>query len=183
MATALAIVETQPAGFDTWLATCRGLLVQREEINWAIGDHLAVGVEQFGNQLAFDLLGQELGVAPKRLKSAVRVSKAYPPSLRSSELSFAVYEEIARLDEGNRLPVLKRAAVERWNEKTAHNHVEQLRIAKGEILVDDDAVDKMATEFKRMWNRMPNPETREYAFALIEPAARNGFGPINEAEF
>ena len=183
MGAALAIVETQvPAGFDDWLATGRALLEQRNEADWKLADWLADGKQQFGNQLAFDMLGEQLGIAPKRLKTAVKVAQTFPPALRAPELSFDVHREIARVEPETRLKVLRDAAAGRWNEKVAHERVENIRIESGAVLLDDDPEHREVVEMIRAWNRMSSPEVREYAWPYFQHAARSGFTTINMAE-
>jgi hypothetical protein len=184
MGAALAIVEAQvPVGFDDWIETCRALVQQRDAIDWQIADHIAAGREQFGQQLAFDLLGEQLGIAPKRLKSAVKVAQTFPPALRAPELSFDVHREIARVEPETRLKVLRDAAAGRWNEKVAHERVENIRIESGAVLLDDDPEHREVVEMIRAWNRMSSPEVREYAWPYFQRAARNGFTSINEEEW
>lgn len=184
MGAALAIVEAQvPVGFDDWIETCRALVQQRDAIDWQIADHIAAGREQFGQQLAFDLLGEQLGIAPKRLKSAVKVAKLFPPSLRATNLSFDVHREIARVDPDSRFEVLNAAAKDGWNEKVAHDRVERIRIDTGAVLPDDDPEHREVVEMIRAWNRMSSPSVREYAWPYFQRAARNGFTSINEEEW
>lgn len=184
MGAALAIVETQaPAGFDDWLATGRQLLEQRNEADWKLADWLADGRDRFGNQAQFDFLGEQLGIAPKRLKSAVKVAKLFPPSLRATNLSFDVHREIARVDPDSRFEVLNAAAKDGWNEKVAHDRVERIRIDTGAVLPDDDPEHREVVEMIRTWNRMSSPSVREYAWPYFQRAARNGFTSINEEEW
>lgn len=182
MAAALAIVETQPAGFDAWLETGRALLEQRNEADWKLADWLADGRDKFGNQAQFDFLGEQLGIAPKRLKSAVKVAKLFPPATRATNLSFDVHREIARVDADSRFEVLNAAAKDGWNEKVAHERVERIRIDTGSVLPDDDPEHRECVELIRAWNRISSPEVREYAWPYLQHAARRGFTTINMAE-
>lgn len=182
MATALAIVEQEPTAFEGWVETCRTLVQQRDAIDWKLADHIAAGREQFGQQMAFDLLGEQLGIAPKRLKSAVKVAKLFPPAVRATNLPFDVHREIARVNPDSRFEVLNQAAKERWTEKTAHDRVEQYRIDTGAILPDDDPEHREGVELLRAWNRMSTPAAREYIWPYLQRAARNGFTSINEGD-
>lgn len=171
----------QTAEFGAWLDTGRALLTERNECDWRIADWLNDGKEQFGNQLAFDLLGEQLGIAPKTLKQAVKVSQAFPPAHRSPALPFAVHKEIARVEPEQRLPMLNKAAQGRWDEIAAHREVEGYREATGKRMANDDAEYSEAMELVRAWNRI-SPEAREQAYAYFEQSAENGFTPINPNE-
>lgn len=167
-------------GFAEWLAAGKALLDKRNEIEWSLGDWLATGRETFGDQAQFDYLGEQLGIAPKRLRTAVKVATAFPPAYRSAQLSFAVHEEIARVDEEDRLSLLNRAASERWHEKRAHEEVEHRRVSVAPArMMDDDEEDRLGVVFIRAWNRMPTPEAREAFWPYLEHAAANGFTAIN----
>src|ERR1051326_7770474 len=118
--TALAIVEAAvvPA-FDTWIQTGRDLVQRRKEIDWQLGDWLAEGRQTFGDQAQFDFLADSLGLAPKRLKDAEKLAKAFPAHLRAKDVPVEVHARIAALPEAERVEVLQRAAREHWDEKRA----------------------------------------------------------------
>lgn len=178
---ALSVIKPAalPADFATWLSDGRDLLHQRNAIDWQLADHIATGRETFGDQAAFDFLADELGIAPKQLKSACKVAKAFPPSQRAPDLSFNVHREIARVEPEQRLLLLSEAQKGRWNEKSAHEQVEAWRLNCGARMEDDDHEHAEIVEVIRAWNRVSGPDAREYLWPYLQHAARNGFGPIN----
>lgn len=178
---ALAVIERAavPADFTAWLSTGRTLLAERNAIDWRLADWMATGRETFGDQAAFDFLADELGIAPKALKSAVKVATAFPPHMRAAGLSFDVHKEIARVEPEQRLLLLTEAQRGRWNEKAAHEHVEEWRINCGARMDDDDPEHAEVAEVVRAYNRLSSPEVREYLWPYLQHSARHGFGPIN----
>ena len=172
----------QTVEFGAWLDTGRALLTERNECEWRLADWIADGKEQFGSQVAFDFLGEQLGIAPKTLKQAVKVSQAFPPAHRSPALPFAVHKEIARVEPEQRLSMLNKAAQDHWNELAAHQQVEAHRTSTGKRMDNDDPEYSEAMEIVRAWNRVSCPEAREQAYAYMEQAAERGFSPINPNE-
>lgn len=168
-----------PAGFDAWMEQGRALLERRDAIEWDLADWIAGGEDAFGKQLGLDLLAVELGIAPKRLRTAAKVAKAFPAAHRAPGLPFDVYREIARVEPDQRLPMLSEAARDHWTQAVASDRVEEWRTSTGRRLANDDEVDALGAEIIRAWNRAGSPEAREYVWAFLRHAAQTGFGTIN----
>lgn len=178
---ALAVIAAEtPAAFQTWLDTGRSLVDQRREIDWRLGDWLASGRQQFGEQAEFDFLAEALGLEPKRLKEAERVALAFPEHLRAQDVPVEVHAYIAALPEDQRLEKLQQASREHWGTKEARAVVTRHR-QQTAMFEDEDSTARLATELFRAWNRMP-VEAREYAWPLLERAHADRFGAINEDE-
>jgi hypothetical protein len=178
---ALTTIEAaqMPAGFDAWMQQGRALLERRDAIEWDLADWIAGGEAQFGKQLGLDLLADQLGIAPKRLKTAAKVAKAFPAAYRAPGLPFDVYCEIARVEPDHRLPMLNEAARDHWTQAVASDRVEEWRTSTGRRLANDDEVDAQGSEIVRAWNRAGSPEARELIWPYLLNAARTGFGTIN----
>lgn len=174
----VAITPAQmPVGFEAWMAQGRQLLERRDAIEWDLADWIAGGEDQFGKQLGLDLLADQLGIAPKRLRTAAKVAKAFPAAHRAPGLPFDVYQEIARVEPDQRLPMLSEAARDHWTQAVAYDRVEQLRTCTR--LTNDDKADALGAEIIRAWNRAGSPEVREWIWPYLLKAAQTGFGTIN----
>lgn len=175
---ALAVITAEaPTPFHTWLETGRSLVDQRREIDWRLGDWLADGRKQFGDQAEFDFLADALGLAPQRLKQAERVALAFPEHLRAHDVPVEVHAYIAALPEEERLQTLQRASREHWGESQA-KRVITLHRQQTAMFEDEDAETRQAVEIIRAWNRAPT-ESRRYFWEL---AKRADFGAIIEDE-
>jgi hypothetical protein len=147
------IRANDPALID-WLNVGKSLLARRTETEWALADWLASGREQFGNQAAFDFLGDELGIAPKQLRSAANTAVLFPPSLRASGLTFEHHESVVGLPINDALAVLKKAQNDKLDDR--ETRVEAVR-RKAEIapsmLPDEDWEQVELMTLTRAWNR------------------------------
>lgn len=176
---ALAVIERAavPADFTAWLSTGRDLLAERNAIDWRLGDWLAEGRETFGNQAAFDFLADELGIAPKQLKSAVKVATAFPPHMRDTALTFQHHEAVATLPTVDALEVLKSAKTQHLD--TRETRIEAVRrkveIGQTTLLPDDDWDHHALMAITRAWNRAPEHVRSEF----LELTAEAELGDID----
>jgi hypothetical protein len=164
------------AGFQGWLQTGHALLTQRNEVEWKLADWIADGREQFGDQAAFDFLADELGIAPKKLKTAASVAKAFPPSHRDPSLTFEHYESVATLPVTDALSLLRDAKANHWDDR--ETRVEAVR-RRAQIstttLLDDDFEYQELIAISRAWNRA-RPDVRSQ---FLELAAEANLGVID----
>lgn len=174
---ALAIVEAAPlpAGMQDWLTTGRTLLQQRTALDWSLGDWIADGRERFGDQAAFDFLADELGIAPKELKGAVKVATSFPPHLRDAGLSFAHHESVVGLPRDEALGILKRAKVEHLDDReTRIVAVKRRAEIQPGYQAEIDWTDTQYRDLVRRWNAA----SEEVRRMLIEQHEETGFADI-----
>ncbi len=148
----LAIVQTSP--LDEWIDKGRAIVSRRVEADWLLCDWMAEGKDAGHlTQTKFEFLQEKLGVAPKRLKDALKAAKAFPPSQRDASLSVEHHAVVASLPKDEALPLLKRASVEHLPVQAMREAVAQHRLHTGERFEDDDANTTLCTLIVRAWNR------------------------------
>lgn len=180
---ALTTIEAAvPAGFQEWVEQGRALLGQRDTVEWKLSDWLAEGEERFGHQYKLDLLADQLGIDPRRARTAVRVAKAFPAAHRAPSLPFEVYCGIVTVEPEQRLPMLNRAARDHWTPAMAWEAAKEWRTSTEHRLANDDEVEARGSEVIRAWNRAGSAEAREYIWPYLLKAAQSGFGTINMGE-
>lgn len=146
--------------FASWLERGRSLLSARERADWNLADWLAEGREQFGNQAAFDFLGDELGIAPKRLKAAVKTVELFPPHLRDGTLTFHHHEAVSSLPSSEAMAILKIASEQHLDERETRVAAVQRRAEiSPSLLPDEDWAQAEMLALQRAWNRA-RPEVR-----------------------
>lgn len=180
---ALTIIETALATTpDEWIDRGRCLADRRRVVDWEIADWMIEGRQAgYLNQTGFEFLGEKLGLAPKRLKDAIKAADHFPPALRDSSLSVEHYAAVSSLPDDEALPLLKRASIERLPVNALRNAVQQYRYDHGQNFADEDTDTTLATLVLRAWNRA-TPEARGLAFERLSIAASSGFGIIDEDE-
>lgn len=109
------ITASSVEAFDEWLAIGRGLAQQRRDVDWKLGDWLVAGQSaSFVDQIQFEFLADQLGLSPKRLKSAATVAEHFPPATRDETLSVEHHVNVASLPAPDALAVLKQAKEAHW---------------------------------------------------------------------
>ena len=177
---AIAMIHAPEETIADWADRMRRLILDKRNVEWEIADTLELGREKFGDDPQMQLFLEAIGYDQKRAIADAKVAKLIPAAWRTDKISFEVCKHIAKVEDAElRQRMLKQAEAEHWNERAAHHAVVQHKVETGQLFEDDDAVSRFATEFFRLWNRMPL-DAREYAFPLIEIAAASGFGPIDE---
>jgi hypothetical protein len=181
-AIALALPADLP--FADWKSLGGDLFQRQRHTSWMLADWWKHGQANFRDEPQFALLLEQTAADPKRLSAMAKVAEAFPPHMRAGSLSFEVHREIASVSADDRLAMIHRADTERWTERTAHREVVVYKHQQGSLweVTDEEKAEAMAVELWRMWNRLPTPAAREYAFELLRVAAENGFGVINEGE-
>lgn len=177
---AVAIIEAAPpAAQDQWLDKGRDLFTQRRDVDWQIAGWMVEG-KQAGHlcQAKFDFLSEQLGVAPKRLKDALKAAEAFPPALRDINLSVEHHAAIASLPREEALPLLRRASADHLPVNALREFVTQRRYETGQNYHDEDTDSTLATLIVRAWNRA-TPAARESFMELAEGAR---LGVIDEDE-
>lgn len=169
------INTTLPEGFADWMQTGRNLLQQRAEIDWRLGDWIATGSEQF--QCDFDFLADELGIAPKALKSAAKVATAFPPHMRDTALTFQHHEAVVTLPADEALRVLKDAKARHLDERETRIAAIEHKAAIEQRLPmeDDDPAHRQLTTIQHAWNRA----TRSVRLEFLELATEANGGLID----
>lgn len=162
--------------FDAWLAQGRDLLTRRNSIEWELADWLDTGRETFVDQAGFDFLADQLGIAPKKLKVAAGIAKAFPPALRDTTLTFDHYEAVASLPTPEALSVLKDAKARHLDDReTRQEVVKRKAVLSPGLMSDDDWQLEFRMALQRAWNRADR-ETREYCLEAFNEAEG---GPVD----
>lgn len=145
------------AGFAEWVGVGKSLLHARTELDWQLADWIADGKRQFGHQLEFDLLADELGIAPKALKETAKVAALFPAHLRDQALTFQHHEAVASLPTDEALSLLKRAKVEHLDDReTRIAAVKRRAEIQPGFLPDVDWDDVHYRDLVRRWNAAPS---------------------------
>ena len=177
---AITIIEAAPvpATLEDWITQGRSLVAQRLDTDWRIADWMAEG-KTAGHltQAKFDFLQDNLGLAPKRLKDALKAATTFPPALRDSTLSVEHHAAVASLPKDEALPLLKRAAREHLSVNDCREVVTQHRYQTGQRFDDEDVDSTFVTLMTRQWNRS-TPAAQELFVELLR--ANKFRGIINE---
>lgn len=170
---AITIIEAAPVTttLDQWIDAGRSLVAKRLETDWALADWMAEG-KTAGHltQAKFDFLQDNLGLAPKRLKDALKAATTFPPALRDSTLSVEHHAAVASLPKDEALPLLKRAAREHLSVNDCREVVTQRRYETGANFADEDTDSTLCTHIVRAWNRA-TPDARR-SFLDLQRAAK-----------
>lgn len=178
---AITVIEAapMPAGQDEWLSRGRDLATQRLDVDWRLADWMSEGKHAgYINQAGFDFLSENLGLAPKRLKDALKAAEKFPRSLRDASLSVEHHAAIASLPRDEALPLLKRASSEHLPVNALREYVTQRRYDTCQNFADEDTDSTLCTHIVRAWNRA-TPAARESFLELQEVAS---LGIIDEDE-
>jgi hypothetical protein len=180
---AVAVIEAPGhlAPQDEWLNRGRQIAHRKVALEWDMADWIVEGQAAGYIQQGFDFLGQQLGIAPPRLKAACKAAKEFPPALRDSSVSVEHHAAVASLPKDEALPLLRRAAREHLTVNDCREVVTQHRYQTGQNFEDDDQDSTLATLQIRAWNRA-TPAARRMAFEHFQIAAANGFSIIDEDE-
>ncbi len=159
--TAVAILTPIAPTFTDWVATGKSLLQARTSLDWQLADWISDGKRQFGHQLEFDLLADELGITSKALKDTAKIAALFPAHLRDQALTFQHHEAVAILPTDEALSLLKRAKVEHLDDHETRSAAKRRRaeIQPG-FLPDVDWEDVQYRDLVRRWNAA-TPEVRQ----------------------
>ena len=174
---AITVIEAAPPSQEAWIERGKTLVSQRLTVDWAIGDWMVEG-KQAGHlsQTKFDFLSENLGLAPKRLKDALKAATTFPPALRDASLSVEHHAAVANLPRDEALPLLKRAHDEHLPINELREAVTQHRYSTGTLFNDEDVDSTLCTLIVRAWNRA-SVNARELFMELAECAE---YGIIDE---
>ncbi|MBH0112728.1 hypothetical protein I5E68_07155 [Novosphingobium sp. YJ-S2-02] len=177
---AITTIEAAPlAPLDDWVAKGRSLVAQRLDVDWKIADWMAEGKDAGHlSQAKFDFLSDNLGLAPRRLKDALKAALHFPPALRDASLSVEHHAAVASLPKDEALPLLKRASSEHLQVQDLREAVTQRRYETGALFDDEDTDTTLCTLVVRAWNRA-TPDARE---SFMQLARTVNFGIIDEDE-
>lgn len=178
---AVAVIEGDLAmtGQDEWLSRGLAIADRKVALEWDMADWIVEGQEAGYIQGGFDFLGQQLGIAPPRLKAACKAAKQFPPALRDSSVSVEHHAALASLPRDEALPLLQRAAREHLTVNDCREVVTQRRYETGQNFEDDDKDSTLCTLIVRAWNR-GTPEARR-SFMDLAKAAKGGIIDEDEA--
>lgn len=108
-----------------WRAKAGRLLKIQRAVPWALGDHLLVGEQAFGERIAaaLDELGLEIGEAVE----LARVGSRFPPERRRRGLSFAHHTAVADLEPVDADRLLDAAEAAGWTVRRLEREVRGTR--------------------------------------------------------
>lgn len=152
MATLATIDDAKTA----WLTTGRDLAAQRRNVDWQLGDWLIEGQEKgFLDQTSFDFLSDNLGIAPKRLKTITKAVEAFPAHLRDTALTIEHHAHVADLPRDEQLDLLKQAREAHWNDDDLRKQVISHRANAGrfDTLSAEEWDDHAMVSLQHAWNR------------------------------
>jgi hypothetical protein len=166
--------------YEQWATAGRKLAYTRLHLDFAIGDWLAQGRENFAPEQIEMVLGEIATDAEqaKRLRQIERVAKAFPPALRNSALTFEHHAHLADLPVQEALPLLKKAGEEHLNAKQVRVQAVLRKVDLGMILPrEEDPEDDAMLALCRAWNRAPLNVREDFAF-MVGEAEEAGFRVI-----
>jgi len=168
--------------FEAWCHLGHSLASNQRRSHWLIADWAKFGRDHF--QHKFPFMAEQLSIDVRKLGEMAKTAANYPEGIRADNVSFEVHQKLGSIEPEARLPMLKQASLERWTTKVASHHIIEHKKAQGALWDEDseEQAERLATELWRMWNRLPTPRWRSYAYDLIQASAESGFGVINEGE-
>lgn len=182
--TALALIEPgtaiAAASFDDWRALGRSLAHTRITIDFALGDWLNQGREQFAPEQIEMVLGEIASDAEqaRQMRRVEKVAKAFPPAIRNTALTFEHHAHLADLPVQEALPLLKEAGDAKMSAKALRTAAMLRKVDLGLVLPrEDDPEDDAMLALCRAWNRAPL-SVREDFYAMAEEVAETGFGVV-----
>ena len=154
---------------------CVVLFDQRRENHWSCADCLREGKEAgYLTEAGFDFLSNDLGVAPKPLKEAVKAAEAFPPPLRDTKLSLEHHAATADLPDAQmRLEFLGHAKREHWSPEQTRYEAQKARHQESR-----GANESPLESFLRHWNRLPDA-VRGEAMEIIAASGAQIVDPIS----
>lgn len=165
---ALATIEHPiPAEQANWLQRGVAIAQRKRDLEWDMADWINEGTEAGYVQVGFEFLSDQLGVAPKRLKDALKAAKTFPPAIRDAKLSVEHHVAVASLPKDEALPLLKRASTDHMPVNELREHVTKRRYETGQRFDDEDMDSTLCTHIVRAWNRA-TPEARRSFMELAE---------------
>jgi hypothetical protein len=176
----IAVIEVTAivAPLDAWIDAGRNLAARRRGVDWAIADWMTEGKEcGFLSQAGFDLLSENLGIAPAKLKQISKAA-AIPVHLRDTSLTIEHHAAVSRLPKDEQINLLHQASQGHWKVQDLREAVTQRRYEAGELFDDEDVDSTLCTLITRAWNRA-TPQAREDFMARATLAK---FGIIDEDE-
>lgn len=109
-------MPTTSKAFDDWLEEGRIIASTKTSLDWAIADWVSYGQQAFPEQIEI-ALGSAVGdlVGDRRaIEKMAKTALAFPPSVRSSKLSFEHHAQIADMPRAEALPFLVEAERQHW---------------------------------------------------------------------
>lgn len=152
----LITANTAFAGLQDWLDQGRSLATQRRDVDWRLADWMIVGRELgFLDQANFDFLSDNLGIAPKRLKSITKAAEIFPAALRDSSLTIDHHLCVADLPRDEQLGLLRQASKERWSDDDLRKQVISHNVHSGRVdrLSTDEWDHHSLVALQHAWNR------------------------------
>lgn len=163
--------------FSAWVGIGADLARQRRNVDWMIGDWLNAGRDRFGDQVEFDFLADQLGIAPKRLKAVADTVVAFPTHRRDEALSVDHHANVRGLPSDEALSLLQKARAEHWTPEETRIEAQRVhaRIGQRSFLDRDDPEYDMLIAIERAWNRATVSVRQQF----IDLAAESHLGVID----
>lgn len=110
--------------FERWQEIGSTLQQMHRSINWWIGDWLAYGEDNFGED-AYQAIQAVTGRGDDSINQTVWIAKSFPPHLRIDGVSWSHHRAVADLDPVERTELLTTAAREHWSTRVLRDEVER----------------------------------------------------------
>lgn len=150
---AISVIEAAP--IDAWVDRGRSLASQRRDVDWAIADWMNEGKDAgFLTQAGFDLLSENLGIAPAKLKM-IHKAAAIPAHLRDTSLTVEHHAHVAELPAQEQMELLTEAKRQHWSDDALRKQAISRKVETGcaAMLSPDEWDDLSRMQFLHVWNR------------------------------
>jgi hypothetical protein len=140
---------------DAWIETGRALVNQKRQLDWQFADWLSTGQrEGYAEQVGFDFLADQLGIAPKRIKQFAATAQTFQPHTRHAELTIEHHIQVSELDKDQSAQALKLAAEKKLSPDQLANEVKRSFASPLPIINPPDD-DSLLQSFIAHANRLP----------------------------
>jgi hypothetical protein len=172
---AISVIEAAP--IDAWVDRGRSLASQRRDVDWAIADWMNEGKDAgFLTQAGFDLLSENLGIAPAKLKM-IHKAAAIPAHLRDTSLTVEHHAHVAELPAQEQMELLTEAKRQHWSDDALRKQAISRRTQIGgyEVLSQEEWEYHALMAMQHAWNRAP----KQARIDFLEIAAKVDGGLID----
>ena len=165
---AISVIEAAP--IDAWVDRGRSLASQRRDVDWAIADWMNEGKDAgFLTQAGFDLLSENLGIAPAKLKM-IHKAAAIPAHLRDTSLTVEHHAHVAELPAQEQMELLTEAKRQHWSDDALRKQAISRKVETGcaAMLSPDEWDDHCRVQLQHAWNRASVAVREDFAELIAE---------------
>lgn len=165
---AISVIEADP--IDAWVDRGRSLASQRRDVDWAIADWMTEGKDAgFLTQAGFDLLSENLGIAPAKLKM-IHKAAAIPAHLRDTSLTVEHHAHVAELPAQEQMELLTEAKRHHWSDDALRKQAISRKVETGcaAMLSPDEWDDHCRVQLQHAWNRASVAVREDFAELIAD---------------